>query len=520
MRFFADILDAADPNGSYAIFDLGRESAGLLQLETDAPAGTVFEISHGEYLADGRIPACIVGTAPAITAVDRYVSPGGRQTFVHRLRRFGGRFLEIHALGDPASAKILAAGLRLVELGGMETPPFTCSDTFFEKAHEISAETLRLCLHEKYENCPWREQSICVYDARNQQLFGYPLWGNYGRAAAMIRLFAEAQRGNGFLRAAAPSATKLWIPMFTFTWLSSIHEYVLHSGDALLFDELADLIEEMLGKILANRCGVLYAPPADDGLWNYCESTNLEYCANPPNAFYNLYLREALLKIAMLFHWRGDDGKAARYRAVAESIGIAAEARFYDPAVGGYFDSYNPEKGINEFPYGHIQALFLAHGLVPPDRVKSVIGGIRKGRFRLPSLAALPYLIKGVFDHGGDDDRDWLHATLKELYGRIVATDDSTWWEDAHGRDYANGRGSLCHGWSAAPAFYEARYILGVTPLEPGYRTFRFKPFAPCGLAAASGRVMTPHGPISVSWTRGPNGIEADVHAPPACKQA
>ncbi len=37
-RFFADILDASSPNGVYALFDLERETAGLLQLETEAPA--------------------------------------------------------------------------------------------------------------------------------------------------------------------------------------------------------------------------------------------------------------------------------------------------------------------------------------------------------------------------------------------------------------------------------------------------------------------------------------------------
>ena len=502
---------------SEGLFDLGKECSGLLQIEVEAPAGTCFDIAHGEYLANGRLPARVAGFGERVSSVDSYVAPGGRATFVHRLRRLGCRYIEIHAHGRPEEAKVLSAGLRVVALGGMETPPFACSDPFFEKAHETTAETLRLCLHEKYENCPWREQSICAYDARNQQLFGYSLWGNYCRAAAMIRLFAEAQRGNGFLRAAAPSATKLWIPMFTFVWMASVYEYVLHSGDLALFDELSGLIADMLGKILSSRIGRLYAPPDDEGVWNYCESSNLEYCANPPNAFYNLYLREALLKVGALFAWRGEEAKAAPYRAVADEIGREAAARFYDPAIGGYFDSFNPETGENEFPYGHIQSLFLAHGLVPEERVAGVIGGIRDGRFRMPSLAALPYLARGVFDHGSDADRDWFHGKIREIYGGMLADGATTWYEDARGRDYAGGRGSLCHGWSAFPALYEARYLLGITPLEPGFRRFRFHPYAPYGLASASGSVMTPKGPIRVSWRRGEGGIEAEVHAPDDC---
>lgn len=517
-RFAADILDPSDgANGIYALFDLGEERTGLLQIEVEADDGTVFEIAHGEYVADGRIPPAVVGPNDRTASVDRYIAHAGRQAFVHHLRRLGCRYLEIHAMGDPSTTRILSAGLRVVELPGMATPPFECSDQFFVKAHGISARTLRLCLHEKFENCPWREQSICAYDARNQQLFGYLLWGNYEKAAAMIRLFAQAQRGNGFLLAATPFAGKLWIPMFTFSWMASIYEYELHSGDASLFDEFRPLVADMLSKILAHKCGDLYAPPDDEGIWNYCESSAMEYCANPPNAFYNLYLREALMRIATLLDWRGCDAEAAPFRAEAERIGRIAEARFFDPSRGGYLDSLADANDASAQLFGHVQSLFLAHGLVPPDRVRGVIDGIRSGAFRFQSLASLPYLIRGFMRCGARDDMEWLHAKMKSLYGAMVEAGDTTWWEDALGRGYAAGRGSLCHGWSAAIALYTARVILGIEPLEPGFRRYRCEPMALGGMTSASGSVMTPHGPINVSWRLGSDGVEADVHAPDRC---
>ncbi len=215
-RFMADALDAppSAANGRYAIFDLGEERTGVLEFEIDAPAGIVVEIAHGEYLADGRVPAWL--ECGGRTFVDRVVVPGGRFRFQHLLRRLGCRYLELHALGDPARVRLHSAGLRVVEAEGLATPPFACSDPVFERFHEVSARTLRLCLHEKYENCPWREQSICAYDARNQALFGYGLWGNYARAAAMIRLFAQGVLPSGFLRAATPMRSDLCIPAFTF----------------------------------------------------------------------------------------------------------------------------------------------------------------------------------------------------------------------------------------------------------------------------------------------------------------
>lgn len=508
-HFSSDILDPPNgANGIYALFDLGEECTGLLQLDVEAEEGTVFEIAHGEYVADGRIPPAVAGPNERTASVDRYIACAGRQTFVQYLRRLGCRYIEVHAIGNPAAARIISAGLRVVELPGMATPPFECSDPFFVKAHEISARTLRLCLHEKFENCPWREQSICAYDARNQQLFGYLLWGNYDKAAAMIRLFAQAQRGNGFILAATPFSGKLWIPMFTFTWMASIYEYELHSGDTALFDELRPLVADMLAKILAHKCGDLYSPPDDEGVWNYCESSAMEYCANPPNAFYNLYLREALLRVATLLEWRGHEDEAEPLRVEAERVGLVADARFFDPARGGYLDSL-ADAAVTSAPlFGHVQSLFLAHGIVPSDRVRGVIDGIRSGAFRFQSLASLPYLIRGIMRCGTRDDMEWLHAKMKSLYGAMVEVGDTTWWEDALGRGYAGGRGSLCHGWSAAIALYTARVILGVEPLEPGFRRYRCEPMALGGMTSASGSVMTPNGPIKVSWHLGPGGIE------------
>ena len=49
-------------------------------------------------------------------------------------------------------------------------------------------------------------------------------------------------------------------------------------------------------------------------------------------------------------------------------------------------------------------------------------------------------------------------------------------------------------------------YLLGVEPLEPGFRTFRLVPQPPNDLAWARGSVPTPHGMIEVGWRREETG--------------
>jgi len=78
---------------------------------------------------------------------------------------------------------------------------------------------------------------------------------------------------------------------------------------------------------------------------------------------------------------------------------------------------------------------------------------------------------------------------------------------------------SAAHAWSAASAAYLPSHVLGIRPLEPGYRTFVADP-CPGDLEWACGAVATPHGPIHVRWQRNNNGeLEVTCTAPAECRR-
>lgn len=504
-QYESDIRDPEnESNGRYFLYDLGREYAGLFTMELTAAAGTVLDIAHGEYLTDGDH---VRGIIFARTFADRYTAKEGTQTFTHVVRRAACRYIEVHVTGG--NAAIRKIGLIPTELPGdhLATPPYVTSDPFFMKAHEISAETLRLCLHEKYENCPWREQSICTYDARNQMLFGYGFWGNYQYANAMIRLFGESLRPDGFIAVAAPGGLKISIPSYTFQWMAAVYEYTLYSGDKQLFSDLAPQIRRMFDTILSLKAANGLHVPPEEYLWNYCEAPELENMPYPPNAFYNLYLAEALEDMGQLFG--GEYGKSLVQHA-ADLRRICVEV-FYDPATGLYADHITPE-GVREQFHGHIQMLFLFCDGVDRSRL---MNAILDGEVPFPALGAIPYLIRSVFRYGTAADRKKLHEKLKSHYS--IMLDSQTWWEVIDGIKYGAGSGSLCHGWSAAPAFYDSSCILGITPLTPGYHTFRFSPYSG-GMEHASGTVETPHGTITVSWRKTTEGLKAELTVPVGCE--
>lgn len=79
---------------------------------------------------------------------------------------------------------------------------------------------------------------------------------------------------------------------------------------------------------------------------------------------------------------------------------------------------------------------------------------------------------------------------------------------------YKGYRHSLCHGWASGPTAWLSRHVLGVTPLEPGFKRTQIAP--KLGLLQwAEGTYPTPKGVIHVRHERQPDGsIESEIEAP------
>ena len=124
------------------------------------------------------------------------------------------------------------------------------------------------------------------------------------------------------------------------------------------------------------------------------------------------------------------------------------------------------------------------------------------------------YLIRGLTELG-PEGRRLLPDYLRRLFEPQVLSGATSLRETRYdGNDFDNA-GSLCHGWGAVMPYYCRHVVLGVTPLEPGFRRFEVKPYS-AGLTHASGTVPTPCGGIRVGWTSGPDGLHVHVAHPAA----
>jgi alpha-L-rhamnosidase len=72
---------------------------------------------------------------------------------------------------------------------------------------------------------------------------------------------------------------------------------------------------------------------------------------------------------------------------------------------------------------------------------------------------------------------------------------------------------SLAHGWASGPTSALSKYVLGVRPVKPGYRTWLIEPQTG-DLTWAEGTVPTPFGPIGVEWRKTAQGIHLEINVP------
>lgn len=105
---------------------------------------------------------------------------------------------------------------------------------------------------------------------------------------------------------------------------------------------------------------------------------------------------------------------------------------------------------------------------------------------------------------------------IRTVWGGMLDQNATTFWEsvrlasadDVHHAlttytAYESYRISLCHSWSSTPVQWISRFLLGVEPLEPGYRKIAFHPQAVSGMREVSAVVPTPYGPIEVQYQGG-----------------
>jgi hypothetical protein len=248
-------------------------------------------------------------------------------------------------------------------------------------------------------------------------------------------------------------------------------------------------------------------------------------------------MRHAVKTVTSAFHARslqamaaiaramGREHDAEEYAALHAATTRAINEKLFDAARGVYVDGLDAATGKRSGHASlHANMLPLAFGLVPADRVAAVADFV-ESRGMACSVYGAQYLLDGLFDAGRErhalalltatHDRGWLH--MSRDVGSTITLE--AW--DAKYKPNLDWN----HAWGAVPANVIPRKLMGIEPIEPGFRQIRVRPRT-ATLERAAIRHPSPRGPIDLEVTQSaddwratlglPEGVVAEVHVPTA----
>jgi len=214
------------------------------------------------------------------------------------------------------------------------------------------------------------------------------------------------------------------------------------------------------------------------------------------NTVVNALHYKALQAVSLMAAALGKDDESKYYRSEAERVARQMNHLLLDKSKGIYKDgvtSAHSSLHANMFP--------LAYGITPAKNVGKVMAFIRS-RGMACSVYSAQALLDAVYNcHDADyglklltatDDRSWYNML------RVGSTITLEAWDNKYKTNQ-----DWNHAWGAAPANIIPRKLMGVEPLEAGFKRIRIKP-QPSTLANASILTPTIRGNVRVSFDNQP----------------
>lgn len=487
-------LDTDGP-GRYMVYDLGREEAGLLTLSVCGKQGDKLYIGWGEHLEMGRVLTTIGARHFATT----YTLRAGENTFTHYFRRLGGRYLQVMT---ESNAQIRMMTVRPTEYPVENVSRFTCEDAVLQRIYDTSVRTLHLCMHEHYEDTPWREQALYAMDSRNQALCGYCCFGEKRFPAAYLHLFREGMRPDRLFDICAPAHDRITIPSFSLSWVLACRDHFLWTGDRENAEKLYPAVQQVVDGFLNRMDGEsgLCIMENKAEYWNFYEWTDGmddhsvfsvkkgDLRATVVEAALNLYLILALEAAGQMADWLG---VPHAYQSPLKALRESVRRHFYDAQEQAFVTRLHEKKHFSEFN----QSLALLAQVLDEEAAAKLRKRLSQADNGFVPISLSCTLMKYEALLQEKQYGQTVLASVREKWGRMLDAGATSFWEVEEGWSAYGNAGSLCHGWSAVPVYILSRLGLGVTPTAPGFASYTHDDQP---LFKASGYVPSARGMIHV----------------------
>ncbi len=437
--------------GKVYLFDFGREIVGLPQINFCTEKAQKINVAYGEVLSGGHVKRLIHSRDFSFD----YIAAPGENTYTNYMFRFACRYIEIQAEDE-----ININSVSLVP----QYYPVTENKVTFEngldsKIYEICLNTLKLSMMEHYVDCPWREQCLYAFDARNQMLTGYSAFadGNSKYARANLLLMSKDNREDNILSICFPSADPLTIPSFSLYYIVAVKEYLDHTKDTSLGFEVIEKIESILKEFVSQMKNGLFRKLEGEKKWNFYDWS--EYCSSGIGAsedgtdmMINSIAVMALEAYGCICKYLG---RKPLYDSIfTENVKKNAKEKFYNREKGIFFIS-----DIEEKPTELVNSLAIVSGISDGNEAEEICRKLVDNSLISCSLSMKVFKYEALLKTSGEY-RDAVLEEIRTTYKKMLDFGSTTVWEEIKGAEAFDRAGSLCHGWSAVPIHFYHKLLL------------------------------------------------------------
>ena len=434
------------------LIDLGREEVGFLTLRVRSERNQDVLITYGEHITDGQVRRLIDGRDFSVEVKLRR----GLNEYLNPFRRLGLRYLELYASSPIELEQLTVCPVEYPLIINTKLPEM---DELLRRIYNTCVRTLALCMHEHYEDSPWREQALYAMDSRNQMLCGYDAFGEYAFARANLLLMSKDERADGLLSICTPSSDDLTIPSFSLHYFIAVYEYTLHSGDLTLAREIWPKLVRLL-KAFTDRIEDGCIPIFEESWhWNFYEwspgmSGQLRRQeAKRYDAALNFLLciaLETMQKLADTLDVKAD------YAQTAVMLKQTSVTRFFDRQRGVFINSTEDANASTL-----VNALAILCGAAEDEIAAAIAQKLEEHEkwFTPISLSMVCFQYDAMLMVDEKKYRSYVLDDIAYKYGKMLDAGATAFWETELGESDFDNAGSLCHGWSAMPVHYYHRLL-------------------------------------------------------------
>ncbi|KAJ5108303.1 hypothetical protein N7456_004978 [Penicillium angulare] len=370
-----------------------------------------------------------------------------------------------------------------------------------DKIWDISLKTLQNCRHETYEDCPFYEQNQFVSDSRLQMLFTYQLSSDDRLARKTLQEFHASQTPDGLIQAQFPAGFRsTQIPQFSLYFIAMVYDHMQYFADLQLIRKYLGTIDGILQYFdqRLNQLGLVGRFDRDtwpfiDWVpeWNvpgeiFESCMPRAYTSTGAATFNSLLYIVALMQAAEVCNFVGRNDTAQEYIARANALRSSVNRNCYEDGL--YLD------GPSTKEYSQHSQMFaiLSESVTGQAATDLMSRTLHDTSLAKCSYSMKFYLFRAVEKVGLYTK---LFLVLIDPWRRMIADNLTTWAE------FEQNSRSDCHGWSASPVHEIVTQVFGVSPAIPGFGRIRIAPRVAL-LENARGRLFTPGGIISISWSQ------------------